>query len=309
MKGTNKQPSATDLVRTEVAQIVAGMVGLQAQIARDCDLSTATVSQFLAGNYAGNNDRIAETLSAWLTRYRSNMAGANHLNIRLPFSKTSVANLTFEVANICLQSGVIGLLTGDSGIGKTRSCEEYAAENPGAVIMVKSHLTYKTKDVFADIHRQLGMAGMGSIHRMLVEICAKLSGSKRLIIIDESEHLSASTLDEIRQINDRAGVGVLYVGLDRFRAQLRSMRHEFEYVFNRIRVPAKLGKITLTDAELLVKSTLPQANGLCKIFHSVSGGNARTLEMLVFNAIRTAQNNNVDVSEELINAVAHQLIV
>lgn len=306
-----KQPNGNEAIerlRAEIKRIAANQPGLQTQIARDCDISSAAVSQFLSGSYPGNNQRIADTLSAWIVRYNNNLAGFK-LDVRFPFSHTSITNLVYEVAGICLQSGTIGLLTGASGIGKTRSCEEYAAANPGAVIFVRSHLKYNTKDVFADIHKQVGLTGTGSVHRMLLEICSKLDGSKRLIIIDESEHLSASTLDEIRQINDRAAVGVLYVGLDRFRSQLRSMRHEFEYIFNRVRVPAKLGKLTQSDTELLVKSVLPEANGLCKVFYAASGGNARILEMLVFNSTRAAINNEVGISEELINEVAHQLTV
>ena len=209
---------------------------------------------------------------------------------------------------------MIGLVTGESGIGKTRSIEWYCSNGTG-VIHIRAHAKYSTKDVFADIHRALGFDGTGNVHKMMNDIVSKISGNKRLIIIDEAEHLTANTLDEIRQINDRSGAGVLYVGLPKFRAQLKTLRSKFEYIVNRISVPRRIDQLSTDDVEALVRTVLPEAAGKVSAeFHSASAGNARVLETLIFNVQRTLRirqktERDAVITPDMIRQVAIHVIV
>lgn len=292
-------------VRTEVSALLATGTISQAQIAAECGISTTAVSQFLGEKYTGDNEKVAANLSAFLNRYKS---AAQNPNNQLPFVKTSISRAVFEVADTCHTAGVMGMVVGASGLGKTRSIEQYIFLNPGT-ILISAHAKYSVKDVFSDIHRAIGFDGEGNVHRMMRDISNKLKGTNRLIIIDEAEHLSAICLDEIRQINDRARIGVLYVGLEKFRSQVRAMKSGYEYIVNRVKIPRKLGKLMPEDTEMIVKSILPSANGLCKVFHEMSGGNARVLETILFNSLRVAKINKCEIDPRLIKQVAIEVIV
>lgn len=292
-------------VRSELATLIESGAVSQAQVARECGISAALVSQFLNDKYTGDNDKVARDLAAFIVRFK---AASDQPVKNLPFVPTSVYKAVTEVAQTCHASGIIGLVVGASGLGKTRSIEEYAANNPG-VILIRAHAKYSVKDVFSDIHIEVGFDGKGNVHRMMRDIEVKLKGTKRLIVIDEAEHLTANTLDEIRQINDRVGVGILYIGLEKFRSQLRTMRTGFEYIVNRVRIPRKLEKLQLADVEKLVSTVLPNANGLCKVFHEMSGGNARVLETILFNSFRVSSIKKCEINAELIKQVALAVIV
>lgn len=277
----------------------------QSDVARGTGLSTATVSQWLRGEYTGDVESTEAKIQSFfeIVRERDPLARKS-----LEFVETSVSKIVFEVSRSCHRDGVIGLCTGPSGIGKTRAIKEYQSKNAG-VILIEAHCAYRTRDVIADLHRAVGLSGEGTVHRMLRDLVEKLKRTGRLIIVDESEHLKSGTLDELRRLNDWCGVGLLYVGLDRFREQIAALRSDFAYITNRIRIPASLRTLKLRDTEALVMTMLPEANGLCKVYHQECGGNTRKLEALLYNTLRMAEHNSVDVDADMIRQASQQLTV
>lgn len=74
---------------------------------------------------------------------------------------------------------------------------------------------------------------------LLVE---QLRGTNRLIIVDEADHLSFSALQAVRNLNDRAGVGIVFSGNDKIYLQMTSPRkgYEFDQIRTRIIVRKKV---------------------------------------------------------------------
>ena len=61
---------------------------------------------------------------------------------------------------------------------------------------------------------------------MVSGIVKKLKGSGRMIIIDEAEHLPYKALELLRRVHDKAGMGVLLVGLPRLIHKIMEGRGE-----------------------------------------------------------------------------------
>lgn len=276
----------------------------QSVVARGAGRSTAAISQWLSGQYKGNVSDLEKRIASYLEGLRDRSATGGDL----PFCATSIARRVHQVARICQGDGVIGLVVGDSGIGKTYAVREYRTQHPETIVVDAFH-HYRTKDVMADLHRAVGLSGEGATQKMFRDVVDRLRDSGRLIIVDESEHLNLTTLDMLRRIHDFAGVGVLYVGLPRFREDLRSKPGDYEYIKNRVVVPASLKRLTPRDTETLVATRIPNANGLCAVYHRHSEGNGRRLRNLLKNSVRVAEHNGVKVTAEIIEEVNRELRV
>lgn len=70
----------------------------------------------------------------------------------------------------------------------------------------------------------------------------QLTGSNRLIIIDEADHLSLDALQAVRNLNDLAGVGIVLSGNDKIYRQMLAGRrsYEFDQLHTRIVVRKKV---------------------------------------------------------------------
>jgi DNA transposition AAA+ family ATPase len=176
------------------------------------------------------------------------------------------------------------------------------------VIVIQAHKYFTAKEVFREIAYKCGIEPRGTIHTLMLGIVEKLKGTRRLIIIDEAEHLNANTLDEIRQLNDRAGVGVLYVGTEKFKSKITTLRGDYGYIVNRIKVPATLAPITVSDVKMLVETVIESpSEAVVNAFAKEAMGDVRLLENLVFKAIVAARHSGVSVNSTEFVKIIHDV--
>lgn len=269
-----------------------------ADLARDLGYTenSSLMSQYFAGKYAGNLMRLERRISDFLKReleLATLIEQSSFEDERFSFVETSVFKRFNEAAKMCQLRGQIGRLTGASGIGKTRAVLEYQKRDSG-VIVIQAHKYFTAREVFREIAFKCGIEPRGTIHTLMLAIVEKLKGTRRLIIIDEAEHLNANTLDEVRQLNDRAGVGVLYVGTEKFKSKITTLRGDYGYIVNRIKVPASLAPITVSDAGMLIKTVIERpSDAVVKVFYDESKGDVRFMENLVFKTLVAARNEGV----------------
>jgi DNA transposition AAA+ family ATPase len=277
----------------------------QASVARAIGFSDSALSQWLGGKYKGDVKGVEHAITGFLQR-EWERAGSRKLQLR--FVMTSTAAKVFEAARMCHLDGEIGVVVGAAGVGKTTAIKEYAARNSD-VLLVEADLGYTARDLFAELHRKCGFDGLGSINRMKDEVIEKLRNSGRLIIIDEAEHLPVRALDLVRRINDKAGVGILFCGLQRFMENLRLRQADFAYLYTRVGFKVTLEGLHARDIETIVQDAVPGSNGLWKTYHEESHGNGRVLSKLVARSLRLAEMNGMEVTTEIVREAAKMLIV
>jgi hypothetical protein len=224
------------------------------------------------------------------------------------FVLTTVARKVFEVARICHIDREIGVCYGPAGLGKTIAVKEYARAHTDA-ILIEADLGHTAKALFAELHKTLGMEGFGTVNQMFQDILEKLRGSGRLIIVDEAEHLPYKALELLRRVYDKAGIGIMLVGMPRLVSNLRGRRGEYAQLYSRVGIAARLEPIKPNDTRMIIESAMPEAIDLGHAFHAAAQGNTRTLSKLIARSQRVAEINNTQISATVIRETARMLMV
>jgi DNA transposition AAA+ family ATPase len=120
--------------------------------------------------------------------------------------------------------------------GKTDAVKAYANDDPD-VIPVEAAIGMTAKAMFSELAQRVGLDGEGSTNDLFVEVCRKLKGSDRMIIIDEAENLAYRTLEFVRRTYDMAKIGVLLVGTRRLITNLRGRRGQYAQLYSRSASP------------------------------------------------------------------------
>ncbi len=274
-------------------------------VSRALGISLTAMSQWFSNSYSGNVTKIDDGVKSFLARQKERVKRSKK---QISFVMTSVAQKVFEVARICHLDEEIGVCYGNAGLGKTEAIKTYSKQNPD-VLLFEADLGCTAKVVFAELHKKLGMEGRGSIHDMFDEVVSKLKGSGRLIIVDEAENLPYRALELLRRVHDKAGIGILLVGMPRLISNLRGKKGEYAQLYSRVGIAGKLEGLKPQDTEKIVHSVIPSSNGLWKAFHEASNGNTRVLGKLLLRSQRVAELNNVTISPDVITETARMLII
>lgn len=211
--------------------------------------------------------------------------------------KTSVVEAVFSTAKICQFQGLIGLLTGKGGRGKTTAAEMYKA-SVSNVIYVRTSRFMTRKHLMQAIAKQVGVDEK-SAYDMLVKVCEKLRRRKSLVIFDEAENISLDLLDTVRQINDWANAGLLFIGQEAFYDTLARARPSHEYLVDRFKLRMRVKDLGLADVKTLAETELLLQNSLEKALLRACNGSARFLETLVFKLVQMI-DDGLELDERLI---------
>ncbi|MDD3012640.1 MAG: AAA family ATPase [Candidatus Gastranaerophilales bacterium] len=271
-------------------------------VARATGISYTTISLWLNGKYKGKVDKINDAVNNFLLREyeRKDIC-------RTEFIQTKVVDNVFDVAKMCHINSEIGVCIGRAGLGKTVTVREYAKLNTD-VILIEADLGYTPKILFGELHKRLGFEGIGNIYSMMLDIVKKLKNSNRLIIVDEAEHLPYKALELLRRIYDKAGVGIMLVGMPRLLGNLRGKTGQYEQLYSRIGVLKELKPLDLTDIRKIILRTLPDALDLSDKFLEESLGNTRVLSKLIVKADKAAKLSDSPIDEEIIQEVSKHLL-
>ena len=289
-------------VRNRIKEIVDQNDLSISAIARSSGLGLTALSFYLKGKYAGDNKRIEKALRGFLKQLEEKKN-----SVEFEFVQTTVSNKVFEVADIVYTQSVIGVICGETGIGKTIALKRYTEEYPG-VILIEVDLCYTSSFLFSEIHKKLGLGKGKHLSDTISEIVKKLKGSGRMIIIDEAEHLPYKALELLRRVHDKAGVGILLVGLPRLIHKITEGRGEYRQLYSRIGVYTLLHNLHPSDTKQIVESVIPSSNGVWKHFHKLSRQNTCVLLKLLSHSIRVARINNAPIDKYLVEETAKALV-
>lgn len=278
----------------------------QNAVAKSMGVSASALSQYLKDKYPGDIGALERKIAQYL---EISLQRDIYPAAQLGFVETSVAKHVFETAENCHIGRRIGIITGESGVGKTTAVKEYAARHSD-VIIIYGRPSITTKSIIREIATKVGCEPNGSIDDVFMRIVSKLANSGRMLIVDEAEHLTARVLDQLRRLNDSefAGIGILLVGLPRLLHILRSSAGDHKYLYSRVGWSVPVHGLTDEDCATFVHTALPGSNGLWHTFAECSSHNARALRNLIERSIEVASFNGIDISSELVRETAKLLI-
>ena len=267
--------------------------------------SPAALSQWLNFAYKGKVDKLESMVRSRIDSYSEK---AELKAEKKDFLNTSVSGKIFEIADYCRLENEIGVIYGDAGLGKTYTVKKYVEANPSC-ILIEADLGYTSKVLFVELCRMLKLDSHGPIHNLFEDVVARLSGTDRMIVIDEAEHLPYKALELIRRVHDKAGIGILLVGMPQLIGNLRGKRGEFAQLYSRIGAKGALCPLLKEDTRMFVKNALPSSNGIYSTFHEVSKGNTRVLTKLIKRAVRMAEINSMEITEGLVIEAGKTLLI
>ena len=275
------------------------------RMATACGISQATFSQFINNKYKGDVDKIKIRIADVLEREKEK---CSLKTINPNFIETTVAKRVFDIAKVCHLFSEIGVCYADAGTGKTEAAREYAARKTD-VILIEADPGYTSVVLFKELHDKLGNGGCHNLHTTFDECVDRLSRSGRLLIIDEAEQLPYRCLELLRRLHDKAGIGILLLGMPKLLANLRGFRGQYSQLYSRVGIAAKLDPLTDKDTEDIVKRLLGDTNGLWRIFQKESLGNSRRLFKMIKRSIYLSDLNNCPIDTEVVEKAASILKV
>lgn len=227
-------------------------VGSQEKAASLIGYSAATLSTYRKGVYNGDVDKLE-------TRLREMFAveeAAEELHAVSPdYVPTTISQKVYETIRICHLKGGLAIECGDAGIGKTKAAEKYVADYPNSAIMVTVNPCFTSLSSFLKLLcRQLRISA-GRKDDMWLDIDSYLRGGRKVLIIDEAQHLPIKTVDAIRSFFDsNPQLGIVFVGNEEtVTCQSGRMRVSFSQIKSRRKLTEvrRTVQITRDDVKLL----------------------------------------------------------
>lgn len=221
----------------------------QAEIAREMGVSGGAVSAFLSKTYKAMDSLVPKVEQLLSITTKKEVAP------REPgFKHTTVSDTVLNLISYCHVSGKIGLVYGDAGVGKTMAIREYKKLNPDTAVVITISPCFATmtgvNELLAEeLHVQEKVS-----RKIQRECIKKLSGTNKVVIVDEAQHLTVRVINHLRCISDESGVGMAFIGNDEIYTKMHgSGQAAYAQLFSRIADPEHVvtRDIKRKDIELL----------------------------------------------------------
>lgn len=174
-----------------------------------------------------------------------------------PFVPTRTSRTILGALAYTLENNDLGCIYGAPGIGKTRSIEHFREQleetKAAHVWMATIAPSISTVVPMLDALAQtVGVVAQTSGARNLhLAICERLATRRRaILIIDETQHLKANALEEIRSLHDATRCAIVLVGNEAVNKRLAAHPQLFSRVGAKVRITAP----QQDDVALLVES-------------------------------------------------------
>jgi DNA transposition AAA+ family ATPase len=217
----------------------------QSDIAKDIGRVKGLVSAFLGGKYTSPDTIIP------LVREAIEKGKKRETAPEPPaYAETSVSRKVRKLIEYCYIQGKIGIAYGDAGIGKTEAVKKYCADNLNAIMVTSTVVHSGVKGITRLLARKLGCK-QGGTADMFDDICEKLSGARRVIIIDEAQLLTVLAINHLRAITDACGVGIAFVGNEEIYQKMHGKGEEkYAQLFSRIGYKVRLRASQISEKDI-----------------------------------------------------------
>ncbi|MGT3827029.1 AAA family ATPase [Enterobacter kobei] len=278
----------------------------QGDIAKKIGMSNGAVSAYLSDSYKGNMNNITDKVVS-LIRKENKKDGLT--SVQTGFVMTETAVQMEYVADFARDDGDIVAIIGGAGLGKTSFLMHYANKHPDT-ILIETDPSFTARGMLEELCKKLDIKKRGNMHTLTEAIVDKLKGSDHVLLIDEAELLPYRALEVVRRIHDKAGVGVILVGLERLLTNLKGRRGEFLQLYSRVGCCLNIGnELPVDDIHAITRQVISYSDeSLLSKFYEKSGGNARRLAKLICGSIRMAEGNNKPVSAAIVDKFSEMLI-
>jgi DNA transposition AAA+ family ATPase len=236
-------PEEQEAVRAELRALMAAEGLSQKALSVLCGVPYGTFSAWMGGSYAGRGDRIAEAARRGIEAHRAK-ARTRALAPKAPgFVATPTAEAIGGVLEHAQHMPELVVITGGPGVGKTTTAQAYRARHPNVWLLTGEPVHGTPRALLDELADTLGLAASGlSSQRLSRAVTARLRGTGALVIVDEAQHLTSQTLDQLRALHDLAEIGIALLGNETVHARLEGGTRAAHYAQLYSRVGMRLAR-------------------------------------------------------------------
>lgn len=235
----------------QVLEAYITKVGGQRIAADRIGYSAATISTYRKGTYDGDVEKLEGKLREL---FAINEAAAT-MYTAPDYVPTSISSRVYETIRICHLKGGLAIECGDAGIGKTKAATKYAADYPNSAIYMTVNPCFTSLSSFLKLLCRRLRIPTGRKDDMWLEVDAALRGERKVLIVDEAQHLTIKTIDSIRSFFDsNPELGIILIGnAETVTSQGGRARESCSQIRNRTKLTEirHTTQITLDDVRML----------------------------------------------------------
>ena len=289
----------------------------QSRLAVAAGLKAPTVNIILNGKYTASPTKFLYKLIDTIRRQSEREAQNIGDN---PFVETSVFRAVRAACKRAHTYRSFSVVSAFVGTGKTRALKQYAKEHPSCILIeatpgmnAKILLRELVEKSGAIVHKTYQFSH-GTKDDMMDAVITKLTGTDKLIILDEADKVNPHTLEYLRRISDKAKVGAVLSGTEDLQPMIRDPRGRFGQISSRILFwPPVIKGIKEEDAEAIVNAALGNEAELTpeihKVFFEMCDGSARVLAHSLITGVRDyGLRKGNELSVNMIYEVATKLL-
>ncbi|MEF9853857.1 MAG: AAA family ATPase [Hydrogenoanaerobacterium sp.] len=186
-------------------------VGGQQKAAELIDYSAGALSTYRKGTYNGSVEKLEARLHELFTTKEDAESLAS--SVSPDFVPTSISKQVYDTIRICHLKGGLAIECGDAGIGKTKAARKYVQDYPASAIYVSVNPCLVSTTAFLKLLCKRFKLPIGRKDDMWLALDEQLQGSKKVLIIDEAQHLPIKTIESIRALFDsNPELGIIFIG-------------------------------------------------------------------------------------------------
>ena len=266
-------PEDMDAIRGRVRAVMTERKITQAEIARQIGMPSGTFTNWMGRTYKGRNERVADQVLSWL----NSLETQERTRALQPRAPAFVPTKTAEAIIATLEHGQytpdLVVVTGVPGLGKTSAALWYASSHPNVWMLTAEPAMSSPNALLYALNEQLRVEPAGvSTLRMSQSLARKMVGSQGLILIDEAQHLTSPTLDQLRKFLDVVGIGIALLGNDHVYARLEGGARSAQYaqLFSRVGMRLRRPRVLKEDIEALLDAWGVQGTAERKLLHQIA---------------------------------------
>ena len=239
-------------IKLKIQQYIKESGKSQTAVSKEFGVSTAMLSTYLNGTYAGNS----ETLEGKAEEFFALREKSAAITKAPDYVETSISKQVYDTISYCHINRCIGTIVGDAGIGKTKGAKKYNEDYSEVIFITASKACKSLKDMYRMIARKLRISENRNLFDMQMDIRSKLDGSNKVIVIDEAQHLSLTSIDGIRYFNDEdesglEPVGIVLIGNHELRTKMMGKyEHTLAQLFNRVQMQRLIFTSNVLDEDI-----------------------------------------------------------
>ena len=146
------------------------------------------------------------------------------------------------------------MISGASGVGKSTTIERYKVIAPNVWCLTGEPCFSTPRMVLDCLAQALGITERYSSQSVSRAIVAHMKGTNGLLIIDEAQHLSPASLDQMRTLHDLAKIGLALIGSETLARKFQEFARDTHFAQLSSRIGMRLVRLkpTRVDLEMVI---------------------------------------------------------